>query len=557
MDPPPAESQPFQESAAQISASLGLITVANADRPQISGSTDSATLLAMALQSIMNFAGSLTPVLHAAVADGEVDLPGAPAAPRAHQQEHLQEALHTLFIHLRNIRAEAFNSTKKYKSHHINLSISPITPPYPQTEECIVTQVTDSALKSVALFKGENPDCPADLQFFLRSVYDLGQTHHLTHATIIRILQRKTDSVARTLLDSFLVDLDLQADDALLKVALFLESKFALSWSPSLARAQLVSLQKSHAGTTNYTTLHATILRLSHLASLDQPELSRPEFVTSHQLSSFLACLSKADQNLLLRSEAQRTAQNLPKLTLATAVDELLNHHATRTAHASAKQLLDRSGSMAGNPPTEGAFYAPQPREPPARARQTSRAPNRPRRSSEPPPTRRDNARAPSRRPTPRDEGRPSASQRQDSRQSRSAKGAQAGLKPRDPKPKDGKPIFHTPESAGVPRGNCLRCNSSSHLMNSPRCHHAGQEMPPTPCRQPGCAGGLHWSKHCKAATSTRDRQSRPRESQGRRSARPSRPRSSAAQRLHQPATPAFAAQEYTPEDAIDQYFSH
>ena len=98
MDPPPAESQPFQESAAQISASLGLITVANADRPQISGSTDSATLLAMALQSIMNFAGSLTPVLHAAVADGEVDLPGAPAAPRAHQQEHLQEALHTLFI---------------------------------------------------------------------------------------------------------------------------------------------------------------------------------------------------------------------------------------------------------------------------------------------------------------------------------------------------------------------------------------------------------------------------------------------------------------------------
>ena len=173
-------------------------------------------------------------------------------------------------------------------------------------------------------------------------------------------------------------------------------------------------------------------------------------------------------------------------------------------------------------------------------------------------PARRPESRQPSRQPPRREEsrgrgGRQSQQPRDQSR--RPADRAPPSSRRQD----EGKQVYHTTETAGVPKGHCIRCSSPGHLMTSNKCRFANTPLPPPPCKQAGvpgssCKGGAHFSRFCRQKTPSRTsgRGSRGTRPQGLRS---SRGRGGPAARLHQPPEVAFAARDEE-NDAAKQYYT-
>ena len=557
----------FQDSRRETVSIMDRLVEQGSTEVQLTAMSDSASLVALSAQTLLEVLETFSPLLYETVPQAPRPFPATGEGDQTQeaQQNHLCTQVDRALLVLNNIRTVAQNTRKKYQSNHINTSLSPITPLYAITPEHISTNVTDSSLKNIPVFTGEVQDSPAQLQEFLRAVYDVASVHKLTRGATVRILQRKCSSVARVLLDEFIKDLKIDDEDTLLKIALFFESKWSLSWSPALARAQLTALQRSHQNCQNFSSLQANILRLSHLASLDQPEAARAEFVTANQLSTFTACLSRQDQSILLKSGSERAAQSLPPHDLASAVNTLLNHHASRSAHQQAKSLFDKQESMLGNPASEQAMYGGQEGTASTPRRAESRSRQRQRFSSVP--ARRPESRQPSRQPPRREESR--RPPRRDESRGRGGRHPQQAReqsrRPSDRAPassrrqEDGKQVYHTTETAGVPKGHCIRCSSPSHLMTSDKCRFANTPLPPTPCKQAGvpgstCKGGAHYSRFCRQITPSRTsgRGSRGSRPQGPRSARG---RGGPAARLHQPPEVAFAARD-DDNDAAKQYYT-
>ena len=507
---PPAASLPSQVEAR---ATVEKLLAEEPDSTSFTKTTDLASLLVLTSQAFLEVLGVLAPLVSENVPGAARPVPalGPDEVSQLAQRQKLQEKVNEASMVLHTVRASAHHSRQKVKANYVNTNSSPITPLYAHTDECTNTTVTDSALKTVSVFNGEVADAPQQLQEFLRNINDLAQTHRLTREATCRILQRKCTSVARVLVDAFIDSIDLAADDSLLKLTLYMENKWSLSWSPSLARAQLTALSRTHQNSNQYASLQASIIRLSHLASLDQPPAQRANIVTASQLAAFTSCLSRSDQSLLLKSDAERSSQSIQPHGLASAVDFLLSHHASRNAHLQARSLFDRSDSLLNNAGTsEPAMYggergaAPAYRDP---APDPSRSRNRQRFSSAPPPLRR--------RDQSRGQSRPGGRQ-EDQRPDRGDRGGQQGMTRRDRtpgppsrQPGNNKAVFHTCDSAGVPKGACIRCSSTSHLMNSPSCRFADTPLPKTPCTQSGqpghsCRGGAHFSRYCRKDPSTR-----------------------------------------------------
>ena len=96
-------------------------------------------------------------------------------------------------------------------------------------------------MSNAGTFSGDKgPDTPDLLQAFLRSLYDIGRTSRLSEACMVCLIQRRTLLMARTLVDNFLAGLgDTTAPGTLLKLVLYLEKNFSLSWRPPQARTTL------------------------------------------------------------------------------------------------------------------------------------------------------------------------------------------------------------------------------------------------------------------------------------------------------------------------------
>ena len=495
LPPTPAHTVPSQQAAT---LAIDSITAEDADPTAHAKTTDSASLLVITSQSILDLLQIMAPLLDAGVPAQARVVPALDEADLSQQDQRqlLQESFNKTCSILHSVRASAYHNQQKVQANFVNTSSSPITPPYSYTADCVNSTVADSALKNVQTFNGEVAEAPQQLQEFLRSIFDLAQTHKITRETTIRVLQRKCTSVARVLVDAYLETLDITAEDSLLKLTLYMESKWSLSWSPSLARARLTALSRTHQNSSNYSSLQASIIKLSHLASLDQPQAQRASIVTASQLSAFTSCLSKGDQSLLLQSDAERTSQGIQPHTLASAVDFLLSHHASRNAHTAARSLMDRSDSLINHTGSDLVMYGREryntnQREEPGKPR----AP-RPRFASAPPQSR---GRDPSRAPRPGGWGE---------RQARQAP-PRRDRTPGPPDKKGDKSVYHTCETAGVEKGNCIRCNSNQHLMNSPSCRFYNTPIPKNPCHQAGqpghdCRGGAHYSRFCAQAPSGR-----------------------------------------------------
>ena len=385
---------------------------------------------------------------------------------QAERREALRENIRGPMLALANVNHACCQQSKRYDGDWIDVEQeSAINKPYEFTADDNVETVNDQALRNAGQFSGDKgPDCPELLQAFLRSLYDIGRTSRLSEACMVRLVQRRTLLTARTLVDNYLAGLsDPTAPGTLLKLVLYLEKNFSLSWRPPQAKASLAHLPQKYKHTKNFVQLQARILQLSHLASLSEKEEDRPAYLKAHQLPVFMAALNREDTDLLLRLEAQRRNQALPALTLSSAVEHLLNHHAARNVQSG--ELPGRSESLIPQTSGDSAMLVTQTPRP--RRRRADSAP--PRRNQE------DRHRSSSRPPPP-------------------AKG-----ETKEPPPRR-QPIW---EKYGVPRGRCLQCSSPNHRVDDPSCPYKGTSpLPPSACNYPGCRdsgrGGAHWAAHCQ-----------------------------------------------------------
>ena len=401
----------------------------------------------------------------------------------AQRKAALTRDLQKPLLAIANVQHVCYQQARRYDGFYIDENICPITPPNTFTPDDNVETVSDHALRNAGTFDGSRADCPELLQSFLRSLNDIARTSRLSEACVVRLVQRRTLLTARTLVDSFLASLpDITQPGTLLKLVLFLEKNFSCSWRPAQAKASLAHLPQKYKNSKLYVQLQAKILQLSHLAALSEKEEDRPAFMKANQLPVFQACLTREDQDLLLRIEASRRSQALPVLNLATAVESLVEHHAARAVTTG--DMPGRAESMVPQA-SESALLAHQGSRP--RGRRGNSAP--PRRYSEEP------ARHPQEAPRyPQEAPRyPEERRRSSSRQDQRA--------PRmDNRPAGNKrqPLW---EKYGVPRGQCLQC-SGPHRINDPQCPYQNSGLPDNPCKYPGCKesgrGGGHWSSQCK-----------------------------------------------------------
>ena len=463
-------------------------------------------------------------------------------------REQLVTAHNTAVLALANIQTVCHQTNKRFQDDFCDTSQSPINTLPIFTDSDNVAHCTDSSLKHIQPFEGNSGDAPESLQNFLRQIFDVQKTATLNQPAVIRVIQRKCTSVSRTLLDEFLQTLDITADDALLKVVLHLESKYALSWSPRLAKQQLQSLQKTFKDSNNYTALQASILKLSSLAALGESAEDRATYLKSSQLPTFMNCVSKVDQSILLKAEATRAAQNQPPLTLSTAVQELLTFHASRQAHKGDLVYQNKEDSMIPTPAeSEQVLFSGQERRSRVMFRGRPAAdrnmPFRPQ-SRGPPDSRQQNRQRDHREPRDQSRRRYPSTRKQDN------------MDPTD--------NFIPWQEAKTNPGACIRCNSAKHLMTSKGCPFYNTPVPKNQCR--ACPnGGYHYSKYHSNLKQESTSQDRPqsssrgrgsRRSSGYRSQRSRGSRSSAARRLH--SDPAhFAEEDNSPEEEFfpDQPF--
>lgn len=445
----------------------------------------------------------------------------------------LRAGLEKPLLSLANVQHVCFQQARRYDGFYIDENICPITPPNVFTADDNVDTVNDHALRLAGVFDGSKSDCPELLQTFLRSLMDIGRTSRLSEACMVKLVQRRCLHTARCLVDNFLASIpDISQPGTLLKLVLFLEKNFSLSWRPAQAKASLAHLPQKFKNTKSFVQLQAKILQLSKLASLSEKEEDRPAFIKANQLPVFQACLTASDQDLLLRLESHRRNQALPALNLSTAVEHLLQFHAARSVTVG-EMPGGKTDSMM--PQTSEVAYMAQTNMRPRRRRGES-APAR--RSSE------DRQRPPEERQRFFDGRQRSSNNRQ---RSVSRQG------PRMPRNDDRdnssrkQPLW---EKYGVPRGRCLQC-SGNHRINDPACDYKNTGLPENACKYPGCmesgTGGGHWSYLCKTRAHTNASSNPPPPPQGQssrgRTSRGSRGRekssrggkSSAARRLNYP----------------------
>lgn len=437
-------------------------------------------------------------------------------AEREMSKEELNTAVDTAanraLVGLANIQQVCFQGSAKFKpGTYIDTKLTPINilPTFGQNDN--VDVVTDSTLKTIKVFRGDSGDCPEELQSWLRSIYDIQKTSNLSRNALIKVILRKSDGVARILVEDYLKSINDTAEDCLLKVILFLEQRYSLSWAPKICRAKLQSLQKTHTGTKNYSALQAMISRLANLASLDQTPETRESFLKANQLPIFHACLTKTDQSILIRCEDNRVNQNQPPLDLPSAVQELLVYHSVRNASNISDTPYTSESLEPNTGSSEIVHFLPQ-----ERGRQ--RFNSTPRREVDPSSERKGNPRQWTKRedktgnqhrrqdsrnwqrnrsesrnrddPDQRDRlkngpGGPRVASREPSRNFRDSSKTQTGNK------------FLTCKDAGVPQGCCIRCASNQHKMSDPSCIYADTPLPNSGCRR--CLkGGAHYSKYCK-----------------------------------------------------------
>ena len=315
------------------------------------------------------------------------------------------------------------------------------------------TKISDSSLRLINPFSGDEQNSEADLTTFLREIYTVSQTNNLNENMTINILVRKLTGTAQILVDDFIAQNDRQ-NIKLTQVVAHLERKFLMVSSPFVADSRLHDIKILDL---NYSQLHAQITRLAKLATRLEPKEKRDTLVKIKENSAFLNAISSADRQIITAENVRREQDHLSPMN----IDQMANLLTQRSADKlSSQEIIFKATETSrpnATPQGEEKVELVTPSVPP----------------QQPQPGRGRGQRF-----------------RGGFRGARGARGrgrfSNNGLNKRV-----------TAEKAGVPEHTCLFCGDPSHKFRDEKCRYYGQRLMPSKCRK--CFVGAHPTAACQS----------------------------------------------------------
>ena len=187
-------------------------------------------------------------------------------------------------------------------------------------------KISDSSLRLITPFSGDETNSEADLNTFLREIYTVSQTNNLTENMTINILVRKLTGTAQILIDDFISQQDKQ-NLKLKQVVAHLERKFLMVSSPYVADSRLHDIKIQDL---SYSQLHAQITRLAKLATRLEPKEKKETLVRIKENSAFLNAISSADRQIITAENVRREQEHLSQLNIDQMATLLTQRSADR-----------------------------------------------------------------------------------------------------------------------------------------------------------------------------------------------------------------------------------
>ena len=320
-------------------------------------------------------------------------------------------------------------------------------------------KISDSSLRLIAPFSGDDANNETNLTTFLREIYSVAQTNNLNEQTTVNVLIRKLTGSAQILIDNFVSQRDLQ-NLKLQEVVAHLEKKFIFIYSPLHADARLHEIKIDNL---SFSQLEAQIQRLAKLATRLEPAEKREALTKVKENSAFLMAIGSSDRQLITTENARRSTEHLTPLNIDQMATFLSQRAADKMSYQELIFKAADSSSHAATPQQEEKIdiVAPQP---PTRGRGQSRYRG----------------------------GRGGYG-------NRNRGGNRGGFNGngRQFRGSQQRRVFVTAEMAGVPEGACLLCGDHDHKFTDPKCKYKGKKLMPSPCRK--CLRGAHPTATCLA----------------------------------------------------------
>ena len=381
------------------------------------------------------------------------------------QQSMLNDIANRQNLISRQLEKSLFNHVQQQQGKDSDSSYQLINEPPMGNTFGTELKVSDSGLRLISPFSGDEENCESSLTNFLREVFTLSQTSNLSEAATINVLVRKLAGSAQVLVDDFISSQGGPANVKLHQVVSHIERKFVVLYSPLHADATLHDIKIEEM---SYSQLQARIQRLAKLATRLEPEDKRDTLLRVKESTAFLMAVNSTDRQAINSENARRAGENLPPLNL----DMMANFLARRTADKMSynpDKIYKVTDAPAGGEFNDSSPIGYVPEKGGFRGRSNNRG-------------------QPSGRHRPQGQGPPNSGQRGQISNNRYQRGNLNGGRSSK---------FVTNEMANVAPKACLLCGDNSHGFKDTRCIYAGCSLMPSACRV--CHKGAHPTKACKS----------------------------------------------------------
>ena len=122
----------------------------------------------------------------------------------ADQQNMLTDIANRQNLISRQLEKSLFNHVKQQTGKDCEASYQLINEPPMGSTFGIEAKVSDSGLRLISPFSGDETNCESALTNFLREVYTLSQTSNLSEAATVNVLVRKLAGSAQVLVDDYI-----------------------------------------------------------------------------------------------------------------------------------------------------------------------------------------------------------------------------------------------------------------------------------------------------------------------------------------------------------------
>ena len=378
----------------------------------------------------------------------------------ADQQQMLNDIANRQNLISRQLEKYLFNHVKQQQGKDCDANYQLINEPPMGNHFGAEQKVSDSGLRLISQFSGDEANCESALTNFLREVYTLSQTSNLSEVATVNVLVRKLAGSAQVLVDDFISTQGGPANVTLHRIVSHIERKFVLLYSPLHADQTLHDIKIAEM---SYSQLQARIQRLARLATRLEPEDNRETLLRVKESTAFLMAVNSSDRQAVNSENARRGGENLPPLTLDMMANFLSRRNADKMNYDPEKVYKVIDAPVGDNPDSAPIAYVPE------RGGHRGRGSHRGHQYKQ------------------QGHGGPNNGQRGQVSNNRYQRGNLHGGRSTK---------FVTNEMANVPPKSCLLCGEYDHGFKDQKCRYAGNPLMPSAYR--ACNKGAHPTKACK-----------------------------------------------------------